>query len=313
MKKFVKNIALFVPVFVIFYCVVICLLGEFAPYRFRDIVNYRLGANGYLHSKIREIKEFKNVDILFVGTSHAYRGFDVRIFQKHGYKTFNLGSSIQTPIQTNLLLERYLEELNPKLVVYDVNPDIFGNDGVESSLDLISNDRIGFDTFEMAFNLNNVHTYNTLIFSYYKQITDADKKYKEDEIKGEDTYISGGFVQKKLKRFTSEKHYPKEKYSLDSMQLDCFDKNIKLLKSRKIPYVLVHMPMTKKLYQSKKNHAEITKLMTQKFKSRYYDFNQLLQLNDSLFYDDNHLNQLGVQVFDSVFIAKMKQDGILPK
>lgn len=313
MKKFLKNILLFIPVFVMVYCVVICLLGEFAPYRFRDIVRYQLGANGHLHSKTNEIKEYKNVDILFIGTSHTYRGFDVRIFQKKGYKTFNFGSSFQTPIQTHLLLERYLEEFKPKLVVYDVNPVIFGSDGVESSLDWISNDRIGFDTFQMAFELNNVSTYNTLIFSYYKQLTDVNRDYKEDKIKGEDTYIPGGFVQKKLKQFSSDSQSKKEKYAFKDIQLEYFDKNIKLLQSKKIPYVLVHVPMTKKLYKSKQNYPEIDSLMTQKFKSRYYDFNKLLPMNDSLFYDDNHLNQDGVQLFDSVFIAKMKQDGILTK
>jgi len=78
------------------------------------------------------------VDILFLGSSHSYRGFNPQYFS--GYKTFNLGSSAQTPIQTNLLLKRYLHQLNPKTIVYEVYPISLSIDGVESSSDIIAND-----------------------------------------------------------------------------------------------------------------------------------------------------------------------------
>lgn len=314
MKKFLKNGLLFIPFFLAVYVVIVCFIGEIAPYHFRNCINYRLGSYGYLHTKIREIENYKNVDVLFVGTSHAYRGFDVRIFKNEGYTTFNLGSSIQTPIQTNLLFRRYLDKLQPKLVVYDVNPEIFGSDGVEASLDLISNDRVGFDTFKMAFEVNDIKTYNTFIFAFYQQIINANEGYKEPVSKEEDTYVSGGFVQKKLKTFTPSEHYKKVSYTFSDKQLDYFTRNLKLLKDKKIPYVLVHIPLTKKLYHSKQNYAEVTNLMTQKFQSRYYDFNPLVSLNDTLhFYDDNHMNQNGVRLFDAYFIAKFKQDGLLPQ
>lgn len=314
MKKFLKNSLLFIPFFLVVYVVIVCVIGEFAPYHFRNCINYRLGSNGYLHTKIREIEKYKKVDVLFIGTSHAYRGFDVRIFKQEGYTTFNLGSSIQTPIQTNLLFRRYLDKLQPKLVVYDVNPEIFGSDGVEASLDLISNDCVDFDTFKMALEVNNVKAYNTFIFAFYQQIINANEGFKEPISRGEDTYISGGFVQKKLKTFTPSKHYEEVSYTFNDKQLNYFSRNLKLLQDKKISYVLVHNPLTKKLYHSKQNYAEVSNLMTQKFQSRYYDFNPLVPLNDTLhFYDDNHMNQNGVRLFDRYFIAKLKHDGLLPQ
>ena len=40
-----------------------------------------------------------NIDVLVLGSSHAYRGFDPRIFKKAGIKLFNFGSSGQTLLQ----------------------------------------------------------------------------------------------------------------------------------------------------------------------------------------------------------------------
>jgi hypothetical protein len=312
MKKFIKQLVLFLSFFAMAYCIMVCVIGELAPYHFRNVLNYRLGSNGYLHSKIKEIKDYKNVDILFIGTSHAYRGFDVRIFKDKGYHTFNLGSSIQTPIQTHILFQRYLDKLHPKLVVYDVNPEIFGSDGVESALDVISNDSINWDSCKMALEVNNVKTYNTLIFALYKQITNANANFKEPIVRAKDTYISGGFVEKKITTLTSDKQYDKVRYQLDEQQLRFFTQNLQMLRDRQIPFVLVHMPLTKRLYQSKLNYPEFSKLMQQKSGGSYYDFNQMIKLDDSLhFYDDNHLNQNGVTIFDAFFISKMEEEKVL--
>ena len=100
-----------------------------------QILIIELDSYGHMYSRISEIKNQEDVDILFLGSSHAYRGFDTRIFLENGYKSFNLGSSAQTPTQTKVLVERYLGSLNPELVIYEVYPKTFTMDGVESSLD----------------------------------------------------------------------------------------------------------------------------------------------------------------------------------
>ena len=58
---------------------------------------------------------------------------------RNNLKTFNLGSSSQTPIQTKMLLDEHLDRLNPKLVVFEVYPVVFQLEGVESALDFIAN------------------------------------------------------------------------------------------------------------------------------------------------------------------------------
>jgi hypothetical protein len=39
-----------------------------------------------MYSRLSEIKNYKDIDILFLGSSHTYRGFDTRIFLDSGYK-----------------------------------------------------------------------------------------------------------------------------------------------------------------------------------------------------------------------------------
>lgn len=43
-----------------------------------------------------DLRKLNNCDILFLGSSHCYRGFDPRVFKNIGYNIFNLGTSSQT-------------------------------------------------------------------------------------------------------------------------------------------------------------------------------------------------------------------------
>jgi hypothetical protein len=122
MKKFLKSITIFSLSTIGIYILLIIVWGEIAPDILKKNMNYRIGSKGHMYSRIQELRETKNIDILFLGSSHSYRGFDTRIFSGNGYKSFNLGSSSQTHIQSNILLKRYIDQLIPKLVIYEVNP-----------------------------------------------------------------------------------------------------------------------------------------------------------------------------------------------
>ena len=179
----------------------------------RDItknLSDRLGSYGHLNRRIQELKTFGDIDVLFLGSSHAYRGFDPRIFMQHGIRSFNLGSGSQSPIQTEILLKRYLNILNPKLVVYEVFPRNLSIDGVESALDLIANDKIDHLTIKMALDLNHIKVYNTVILGVIKDLLNLDRDYVEPIRKGRDTYVKGGFVEKRISFFNNRRKYSKK-------------------------------------------------------------------------------------------------------
>ena len=196
MNKFLKQFLFFMLYAIAAYLALLVLWGEFMPNIIKKNLNYSLGAYGHMYTRIREAEKTTNIDILFIGSSHAYRGFDTRIAREFGYESFNLGSSAQTPVQTKLLLEKYLDSLRPKMIVYEVYPYTFTNDGVESSLDIIANGWIDYKVLKMAVSLNNIKTYNSLVYGYYRELFNRNKNFKENTVIKNDTYIPGGFVEK---------------------------------------------------------------------------------------------------------------------
>ena len=139
MKKFLLNLLKFIAFAIPFYVIAICLWSWMMPQFLAKNTRNKLASYGHLYSRAREAENIKNPDILFLGSSHAYRGFDTRVFAKHGIKAFNLGSSSQSPINTQVFLKQYLDKIQPKFVVYEVYAGTLCTDGVESSLDMLIN------------------------------------------------------------------------------------------------------------------------------------------------------------------------------
>ena len=242
----------------------------------------------------------------FLGASFAYRGFDPRVFKAYGYKTFNLGSSNQTPIQTKVLLERYLDGLNPKLIVYEVSPRTFTYDGVESSLDLIANDKIDFRTLKMVLRSNNIRAYNTLLFGYFRQLIGKTDDLNPSPVLGKDKYIPGGYVERVLEYNQGYGIYPSTRWVPLTEQLNSFESILEMIRKKGIKLCLVQSPLTKveyNLYQADQDRIEA--FFSEK-SINYLDFNSFLKLDDSLhFLDSRHLNQHGVEIFNKELIRKI--------
>lgn len=302
MGHFLRKMVLFGFFAVIFYVPMLIVFGDWVgPSFLKKNLNYKLGLYGHMHSRVNEVIGHDNVDIVFLGSSKAYRGFDPRIFVKSGLKTFNLGSSSQTPIQTDILICRYIDRLSPKLVVYEVNPDIFASDGVESGLDLMANDIIDRHITDMVFSINNIKTYNGYIYSAYKKLLSHDKDYQEDSIKDGDQYVSGGYVERLQINKIELSQMPKNDRDFN-YQWEAFDNILARLEAKGIQVMLVHAPVTKN-YRIRYEDLEF---FDQKMNSMatYFDYSYLNFLSDEAhFYDDQHLNQNGVKLFNNYIIS----------
>jgi hypothetical protein len=125
MFQFIKNFFQFFLYAILFYIVAIILFGEYNLKELNKNLNYRRGSYGHMFSRIQDINKADHLDVLVVGSSHAYRGFDPRIFNSQNINLFNLGSNIQTPVQTKFLLEKYLDRLKPSTVIFEVFPEVF--------------------------------------------------------------------------------------------------------------------------------------------------------------------------------------------
>ena len=250
-----------------------------------NIVYKRIGGSSGF--RLNELEKRRNLDVLITGSSHAYRGIDSRYFEQKGIRTFNMGSSSQTPIQTKWLLNKHLDKLNPKLVILEVDPSIFCSDGIESSLDIISNYPKVIQTFPLAW--KHLKTLNTYIFSLYHQLFIKDKP----KIQWRDTYHTGGYVERKLSYYNVEK-FETDSWNFNTELFKEFDQIIELLQKRNIEFVLVQAPLSPDYYFSHSNNEEFDQIMEKQ--GTYYNYNQLMKWdNTKHFYDKQHLNTIGAR------------------
>ena len=297
MKSFVKHSIAFLGFSIFIYFILIFLWGSVMPIWLNSNLIYKQ-RGGHLHSRLSELNKYQNVDVLFLGSSHAYRGFDIRIFKESGIHSFNLGSSSQAPVQSLLLLKKYIDNLQPKQIIFEVCPQSLSSDGIESALDIISNSKIDFQTIKMAIELNHIKVYNTLIYSSIRQLLNLDQEFVEAQSIGKDNYISGGYVQRDHVQFKYKR--PLEK-NINPEQMVAFKELVNWVKSKDIELILVQAPVTTMEYNSYADNSGFDKLMQDY--SSYYNFNELIILDDSLhFYDPHHLNQLGVETFNAELI-----------
>lgn len=301
MKNFLKNILLFSIFASVFYIVVMPLWAHIMPSFMAKNVRTCVGCyRGHLFTRVQEVQQVNSPDILFLGSSHAYRGFDPRVFEKEGISVFNLGSSSQTPINTKVLLQQYLDKINPKMVVIEAYAGTLSIDGVESSFDLLSNNKIDKYAMDMVLDINQISTYNMLIYSYFRSVLGLNKNFTEPQKQSGDTYIKGGFVESEFrKNILSEE--PVEKWNISTKQIEILKENIKFIQKRNIPVILVQTPITQKLYNSRTDNKEVDQLLSEL--GTYKNFQGEIPLNDTIdFYDSNHLNQQAVVKFNEYFI-----------
>lgn len=249
MKSFIKNIILFSLFAGIFYIIALPVWSYVLPPFMAKNVRSCVGCYGHLFTRVSEIENIKNPDILFLGSSHAYRGLDPRVFEKEGISSFNLGSSSQSPLNTKVLLHQYLDKIKPKMVVYEVYAGTLTSDGVESSLDLLSNNKIDENAVKMAFNIHQLTTYNTLIYGYFRQIFGLNKHFKEAPVQDGNIYVKGGFVESEFRENPLQEESV-NKWNINPTQIRALKENIAFIEKRKIPMVLIQAPITQKLYNA---------------------------------------------------------------
>ncbi len=271
------------------------------PQFINDNIYYILGSDSFLYQRTRQANNFGNAQIVVLGASHAYRGVDPREFAKHGITIFNLGSSSQTPLQTQILVQKYINKLKPKIVLYEVYPEMFDLDGVESSLDFLANTKIDCRTVKMCIKVNSIKTYLTLIYNSVRQITGIDKNAIIPDTILNDNYISGGFVQKKQAFFIAPQKTNARTLKIRQKQIKAFNNIIDTLKHNVETVILFQAPVTKHELNNIQNYWYFDTLF-KKYNLPYYNFNSTNSLPDSCFFDSNHLNNYGTAMFNAELI-----------
>ena len=293
MKELLQRLLIFVPTALLGYTLLLWFLGDLGWVR---TANTSMGNSGHLCSRIKDIRNYHDVDILFLGSSHCYRTFDTRTYETAGYTCFNLGSSNQTPMQTYVLLQTYLDSINPRCVVFEVHPDIMNNDGVESAVDILANAPLNPHITCMAWRMGNMKVMNTWLYALYNQkIRNRLSHFVEDSIINDAAYVPGGYVEINSRHF-EVKRYPRKRLTIRTQQLEALKQCIAMLKKRNIPYLLVEVQDAEQLRKTFLNHEWFEYQMQALGPYRY----KILPMTDTIhFANSNHLYKPGIEMFNN--------------
>ena len=292
---------------IVAYVIMVIIWGELVPTQLRPNLKGTIGKDDYTLLKYREMQEMKNLDVLFVGSSHAYRTFDSRIWRDRGYHVYNMGTSSQTHIHTGLLLHEFLLRSTPKLVIYEVYPDIFANEGIESNSIFLAYGMCKDAMTRVALKSRNIKSINELIHAKYRSLVRPDKVLPIVVDTTVEIYRSNGYIERKDGAYHNVKEHKRGK--MKTRQLDAFYDNLNYLESQGIPFLLVNTPVTSIESGRFLDQGKYEKIMSSF--DNYKDFSQLDSLIDSLhFYDYHHLNQKGVELFNPYFINWLESQNI---
>jgi hypothetical protein len=307
---FLKRAIKFILILPLFWFVFIIIWGSLVPEKFRKNLVYE-PVTGFTNLRLTEADRMSPVQLLIVGSSHVYRGVDTRRFEEVGIKAFNLGSSLQTPLQTEYLLHKYLDKMNPKIVLFEVGYKTFSSDGVEGALDLIINSkRLDGEMVKMACKLNDITVYNTLAFTFFRKniLGETRQEFLANQTDHE-KYISGGFVERLDSAYVGPKSFDKITKRLSAVQEESFNNCLKLLKRRNVKVVLIQTPILQDYYSSIDNMSDFNSYFNRYSKGyQYYNFNNDIYKETKYFYDHHHLNSIGVHKFNDSLIKAIRHD-----
>lgn len=127
-------------------------------------------------------------DAIVLGSSHAYRGYDPRIFEQFGISLFNAGTSSQNAKGSLVLYNEYLRG-RADVFILDVYDPVFELEGTESNMRLIQNVPTHAAAFALVKQEVKMYTLNALAV----RLASLNLK---DEAPNND-YIKNGFCEKK--------------------------------------------------------------------------------------------------------------------
>ncbi|MFZ1751235.1 MAG: hypothetical protein WAU01_13620 [Saprospiraceae bacterium] len=283
-----------------FYIIFIVLSGLLLPPFMRQNLIYPYDHNGHTQKMLNDISNFKNIDLLFVGSSRAYRGFDPDVYAEAGYTSFVMGTSNQTPMQTLYLLKKYYPQLTPKWIIMEVNPDIFSNDGVESTIDLISNSPPDLKLSNLVLEIKSIKAINTMIYAAMTHWFGLKKYIKSVPSHQNHSYHTAGFSKSNLLPYDT---IAGNSYfcNIKIAQLKALDQIIAFAASNDTRIRFVQSPVLPRLYLSCSDNLDFDRILHAK--GMYVNYNIYSNFSDTSFFSDaQHLNQNGVMRWNKMIV-----------
>ena len=166
-KQKAKKLFLFCASFLLCYYIIFYLLINVFTYKNKPLLasiqpNSKYAFYRTIYERSFADFPYGNLDYIFLGSSHCYKGFDPAIFEKHNIKTYNLGNSSQSPLNSYFLLKKYMD-YSDKFIL-EVYPVTFASSGYEAFKDIYVASNDYWLLTQMAFSINDAQAIQSLAF-----------------------------------------------------------------------------------------------------------------------------------------------------
>ena len=269
-------------------------------------------------------KKGKNIDLLFLGTSHAYRSFDPAIFDEAlGVDSYNFGTSMQTISTSYYILKEVLKTNHPQQVVFELTYSCFNekehlplksvivSQYMRPSVNKLDYLLHEYEFEDIFYGLIPAYCFRenmepeTLAENLKNKSTAAFKNYHPSITKSETEWMeSKGFVytDKELSIYHMGKRKPEawDESQLSSKYLDYLDRIIALCKEENVELIFVTAPSPEATLLELGNYDAVCRYLdalAEKNNITYYNFNlvlpEIMKLTNFDFYDSHHVNGEG--------------------
>lgn len=245
-------------------------------------------------------------DAIVLGSSHAYRGYDPRIFDSCGVHLFVAGSSAQNPIGGKIIYEHELRG-RTKVIIQDIYDVLFELDCGESNLRLIQNLPSKKEALELTRSYLDMRTFTGFLIR-----SAGIHPSQESELKD---YIQRGYCEKKGILYQLEP-VSDSTFSRNEDVFEAFEAFIQELQADGVQLVLVSHPMPQNPGLAA-YHAQFLKEfmpLVEKYHLSYFDYTLTTErFGRNEFADISHLNRDGVAKYNALLLANTEFRKILGK
>ena len=234
-------------------------------------------------------------DAIVLGSSHAYRGYDPRIFEQAGVSLFNAGTSAQNAKGSLVLYNEYLRDRGDVFIL-DVYDPVFELEGTESNMRLIQNVPTNTAAFALVKQEVKMYTLNALAVRLASMNVN-------DEAPNTD-YIKNGFCEKKGILYAVEP-LNDSVFDANEEMFVAFEKMIKQMQSdgKRIVLCSHPLPASAGLHNYHDKFLARFSSLIQRLGVPYIDLTYYTEgFGVNEFADLSHLNQEGVELYNRLLL-----------
>lgn len=266
-----------------------------------------------------------SVELLVIGSSHAYRSYYPPIIDSiSGKVSYNLGSSSQTLQTSFYVLLEALRTSKAKTVILDVYFANFIGDApgwdqlVNGSYNYYFmepsaiRERFFSEGFDWQQQIKLVWPGYMHRSSFYKMLSDVNKPIETNPLKLVKGYQKNdGTIEADELVNKNEFHsIPFPLKSVKDHQLAFLDSIVTTCEKRGIKLIAASTPLPSQSVSYIQNYEEITHYLDSTFQSKKVEYHRFeaddLNLLDLHFEDNNHLNHTGSKIFTAQLMNKIK-------